>query len=121
MAASRGVLAEARRRTRLTRLSKLRSSAAAPRSTVTSATVASALSEPPAPPTEPVVPLLPEQLEGGGGGGGGGELVAGDWNILYFSILGIINHPNSEAVKPATRESLSGRLWGASAGGNLKN
>lgn len=63
MAASRGVLAEARRRTRLTRLSKLRSSAAAPRSTVTSATVASALSESPAPPTEPVVPLLPEQLE----------------------------------------------------------
>ena len=63
MAASRGVLAEAKRRTRLTRLSKLRSSAAAPRSTVTSATVASALFETPPPPAEPVVPLLPERPE----------------------------------------------------------
>eukprot|EP00435_Cladocopium_sp_Y103_P069791 s112_g34.t1 len=62
VAASRGVLAEAKRRTRLTRLSKLRSSAA-PRSTVTSATVTSALSETPAPPAEPVVPLLPERPE----------------------------------------------------------
>jgi len=55
IAASRGVLAEAKRRTRLTRLSKLRASASAARSTVSSV-----LAPSPSPPSEPVVPLAPE-------------------------------------------------------------
>lgn len=56
VAASRGVLAEAKRRTRLTRLSKLRASASAARSTVSSVLAPSS----PSPPSEPVVPLAPE-------------------------------------------------------------
>jgi len=56
IAASRGVLAEAKRRTRLTRLSKLRASASAARSTVSSVLAPSS----PSPPSEPVVPLAPE-------------------------------------------------------------
>eukprot|EP00438_Fugacium_kawagutii_P008009 Skav209160 [mRNA] locus=scaffold1137:211053:213937:- [translate_table: standard] len=53
VAASRGVLAEARRRTRITRLTKLRSSAAAAKGTGSVAV--------PPPPVEPVVPLVAEK------------------------------------------------------------
>ena len=89
IAASRGVLAEAKRRTRLTRLSKLRASASAARSTVSSV-----LAPSPSPPSEPVVPLAPEvashdppEVQGCGHVNGVSKIWDGVLSVFYLVVV----------------------------------